>query len=145
MNTLVIIFYTICVRRVTKTEKKIWPKRNCPIPKRNMIFFNITALTLERHLAYCDLNIGCYTLLSHFREKCQFQSDMIAEFLVQVHILQLPVNSPMFSIIYPGKFSMVFSVVFQASTGKKLRDKNTENFKGSGNLMLYIQLWLRFK
>ena len=89
-----------------------------------MIFFNITALTLERHLAYCDLNIGCYTLLSHFREKCQFQSDMIAEFLVQVHILQLPVNSPMFSIIYPGKFSMVFSVVFQASTGKKLWGKN---------------------
>ena len=40
-----------------------------------MNFFNITALKLERHLAYCDLNIGCDTLLSHFREKCQFHPD----------------------------------------------------------------------
>ena len=29
----------------------------------------------------------------------------------------------------PGKFSMVFSIVFQASTGKKLRGKITEKLR----------------
>ena len=88
-----------------------------------MNFFNITALILERHLAYCDLNIGCYTLLSHFREKCQFQSDMIAEFLVQVHILQLPVNSPMFSIIFWGS-GEIFRLAQARNFGEEIMKKS---------------------
>ena len=40
----------------------------------------------------------------------------------------------------PGKFSMVFSVVFQASTGNKLREKIPEKIPGPGNMMLNIPL-----
>ena len=75
-----------------------------------MNFFNITALKLERHLAYCDLNIGCDTLLSHFRDKCQFQSDCRVSIS---SILQLPVNSQITNIQFswfksvPNDFSLV--------------------------------------
>ena len=40
----------------------------------------------------------------------------------------------------PGKFSMGFFVVFQASTGKKLREKIVEEITELVNLMLNIQL-----
>ena len=38
---------------------------------------------------------------------------------------------------------MFFSVVFQASTGKKLQGKITEKNPGPGNLMLNIQIMSR--
>ena len=39
-----------------------------------------------------------------------------------------------------GEISMVFSIVFQASTGKKLRGKIQEKILGPANLMLNIPL-----
>ena len=39
-----------------------------------------------------------------------------------------------------GKFSIVFFVLFQASTGKKLQEKITEKITGPRNLMLNIPL-----
>jgi hypothetical protein len=45
----------------------------------------------------------------------------------------------------PGKFSMVFSVVFQANTGKKLWGKITEKIAekitGPANLMLNVNVF----
>ena len=41
---------------------------------------------------------------------------------------------------YPEKFSIFFSVVFLANTGKKLREKIPEEITGPVNLMLNIPL-----
>ena len=42
----------------------------------------------------------------------------------------------------PVKFSMVFFVVFQASTGKKRRENNHGKILGPGSLMLNIPLMI---